>query len=113
MSQHHFDTTHEGRPIRVVIGWDRPLHYAFMYIERKDKDDDEVTNIYSNLDDGEIKDLYQRPGLKPFERYREVPRHLGIQVPESMFVQTKADYDGNVGNRMARHSADSTFKELM
>ena len=34
MSRHYFDTVHKGFPITVVLGWDRPANYFFLFIEK-------------------------------------------------------------------------------
>lgn len=111
MSQHWFETTHENRPIKVVIGWDRPLHYAFMFIQRLDSAEGEDEDLYSTLSDSEVGDVTFQ-GLEPLGRYRQILKGFGIEVPASLFDQTRSDHDRNVGNRIVRHAADGTFQDI-
>lgn len=104
MSRHIFSTEHQGRPIVVVIGWDRPLQYHFMTIQRMDAAEDEPDFLYSNLDEP------NGTGLS-LAYYRGVLERLGIIVPEGMFRESKADRANNVGNRFVTHHADGTMDE--
>jgi len=40
MSQHSFTTTLQGRPVVVVVGYDRPLRGFFCFVEKCDAVDD-------------------------------------------------------------------------
>lgn len=110
MSRHYFDTSHKGFPVTVILGWDRPLNYFFLVIEKpaeliddtmQVKDDD---FLYSNLHE-----------IDPFghglDYYRGVLRHFQIVVPESMFIEVQHDAARNIGNRMVKHQADGLFTE--
>ncbi len=110
MSQHRFDTSHKGLPVTVVLGWDRPLRYFFLTIEKpaeliddtmKVEDDD---FLYSNLHE-------EDPFGHGLDYYRAVLRHFQIAVPESLFIETGNDAAGNVGNRVVEHRADGSFTE--
>lgn len=103
MSQHYFNTlTQDGEPVSVLMGWDRPLGHFFLVVE-KDTDDDEY--LYSNLDDPQA--LFNRP----LSYYREKLAILGIDVPDSMFVEIERDKAMNTGNRYVWHRPDGTFEE--
>ncbi|MFT0546963.1 hypothetical protein ACMHYO_11545 [Allopusillimonas ginsengisoli] len=104
MSRHIFSTEHQGRPVVVVIGWDRPLQYHFMTIQRMDAAEDEPDFLYSNLDEPNGTSL-----SLPY--YRGALEQLGIAVPESMFREAEADSVNNVGNRFVSHDANGTMDE--
>ena len=114
MSQHYFDTMHEGSRVLVLMGWDRPLAHYFMIIERnppgyiEDDDEDGASDdgciLYSNLDDHNAF----RQGLADFKiKLAE----FGIQVPGSMFEQVERDQALNIGNRQVWYGTDGSFSE--
>ncbi len=108
MSQHSFNTTLEGRPVIVVVGYDRPLRGFFCFVEKCDADDEgEDEFVYSNLNDLRLASCY---GLsKSLDYFKGVLQELGMQVPASMFEQSELDMRGNVGNRCVSHTADGQF----
>ena len=100
MSQHTFKTTRDGEPICVLMGWDRPLAYFFLVVERLAMTDDENAYLYLYLDDPGAIDC-------SLDYYRKKLSELGISVPESMFVEAENDRQHNVGNRVVEHNLDS------
>ena len=105
MSQHYFSTSHQDRPVTVVIGYDRPVRGFFCFVERDDADDEEF--VYYNLDDPKLSGtMGMAKSLKYFEKRLS---DLGLAVPQSLFVQAELDQRGNVGNRCAWHQANGTF----
>ncbi len=110
MSRHYFDTSHKGFPITVIVGWDRPMNYFFLVIEKPAELIDDTMQVededflYSNLHE-----------IDPFghdlDYYREVLRHFHIDVPDSMFIEVLDDAERNIGNRIVKHQADSSFTE--
>lgn len=111
MSQHSFNTTLEGRPVIVVVGYDRPLRGFFCFVEKcdadADTDEDEDEFVYSNLNDLKLASCY---GLsKSLDYFKGVLHGLGLQVPTSMFEQSELDMLGNVGNRCVSHTAGGQF----
>jgi hypothetical protein len=112
MSRHSFTTTLEGRPVIVVVGYDRPLRGFFCFVEKCDADadaDDECEDefVYSNLNDLKLASCY---GLsKSLDYFKGVLRDLGLQVPASMFEQSELDMRGNVGNRCVSHNENGEF----
>jgi len=124
MSQHYFNTQQAGTPVKVLLGWDRPLGHYFMVIEKTaaavasesastaaqcegdddDDGDDDDGYLYSNLNE-----------LDPFglslDHFRGVLSDLGIQVPEQMFEQIELDSAMRVGNRHVWYQPDGSFKE--
>jgi hypothetical protein len=105
MSRHSVETTHDGRPVVVTIGWDAPLGYFHAVVERLDvTDDDESPFVYSNLDDTD-----PFPGsLAP---YRARFRSLGIEIPERMYVEAESDALRNVVNRTVEYTLDGRMVE--
>ncbi|WP_022964684.1 hypothetical protein [Halopseudomonas pelagia] len=107
MSRHFFDTFHEGFPITVLLGWDRPASYFFLVIEKPTELGENTMTfdfLYSNL-----QEIY--PFIHDLNYYREVLRHFNIDVPESMFIEVQHDCVRNVGNRIVTHQADGSFTE--
>ncbi|MGO3130334.1 MAG: hypothetical protein ACTIJQ_00985 [Alcaligenes sp.] len=107
MSRHCFDTFHEGFPINVLLGWDRPLDNYFLVIEKPaNVIENPMTfdHLYSNLHE-----------VDPFDHgldyYREVLRSFQIDVPESMFIEVERDRERHTGNRVVTHKADGSFTE--
>lgn len=110
MSRHCFDTSHKGFPIIVVLGWDRPMQYFFLTIEKPAELIDDAMQVeddrflYSNMHETD-------PFGHDLDYYREVLRHFQIIVPESLFREVQSDAERNVGNRFTRHQADGSFTE--
>ncbi|RTB44102.1 hypothetical protein [Pseudomonas aeruginosa] len=114
MSRHYFNTVHNGLPVIVYLGWDRPMQYFFLVIEKpaepvddtmQDEDEDEDSGyLYTNLYESDPFGL----GLG---FYRDVLQRFEIVVPESMFIEVQRDAERNVGNRIVTHQADGSFTE--
>ena len=117
MSQHVYRTTHDGQPISVLLGWDRPIGHYFMVIEWQgprftespwaiamDDATDNDNLLYSNLDEP-----------NPFELtlayFKAKLDELGIRVPEPMFEQVEGDRLNRAGNRHVTYQADGSFRE--
>lgn len=55
MSRHYFTTSHLGFPTTLYLGWDRPMQYFFLVIEKPEEPIEEDTcdehdiYLYSNL----------------------------------------------------------------
>ncbi len=104
MSQHHYACTWQGRPISIMMGWDRPLQGFFMVIEfddagGQDEENEEAWLLYSNLND---------PVLAPTsgmasscEYFQEKLSALGVRVPAQMIEAVDQDGKTNAGNREA------------
>ena len=101
MSQHHFATTYQGRPVNVMMGCDRPLRGFFCCVELTDAENDAYA--YCNLSDAK---LFPAMGLAAsVEYFRGVLAELDLHVPESMFTECVRDRANNVGNRFEVHDA--------
>lgn len=98
MSQHSFNTTHNGHSVSVTMGWDRMIGYFFLTVEDHDADEElnEPEYLYSNLDQPE-------PFGLTLDDYRAALTELGLVVPETMFVETLKDAENNIGNRYEAH----------
>ncbi|SDS17138.1 hypothetical protein SAMN05216198_1349 [Halopseudomonas litoralis] len=111
MSQHYFNTYHKGLPITVLLGWDRQLSYFFLVIQKSAELIDSCMQVES--ENYLYSNLYEKaPFGLGLDYYRAVLRHFQIDVPESMFIEVQQDSEGNVGNRVVNHEADSSFAEL-
>jgi hypothetical protein len=78
MRQHHIVTTYQGKPVAVLMGYDRPLKHYFLVVERDvadDEDDDSAGSpiIYSNLNE---RDAFK----KDLSYYRAKLSELGIDA---------------------------------
>lgn len=99
MSQHVFNTRYQGKPITVMMGWDRPLQGFFMVIEEIDRDEEHC--IYSNLDDPTLGSL---TGLAPtIQPFINKLNELSISVPKEMLDGVTLDGVYNVGNKTAHY----------
>jgi len=95
MSQHVFrTTTGNGDPIKVILGYDRPLDYVFCLVE-----DHKGDYPYSNLVDPKAGTHQQ-----DVEYFRSILARLDIEVPEEMFAEVKSDQTNRVGNRTLDHT---------
>jgi hypothetical protein len=120
MSQHYFETTHNGQPVTVTLGWDRPIGHYFMVIRQHspepqgadqnavddgatDEDDDDGI-LYSNLNEWDAF-------WKSLDDYRSTLKAMGIVCPGEMFEQVELDECFGVGNRHVWYRADGSFLE--
>jgi hypothetical protein len=100
MSRHHFDTRREGRRIRVVAGYDRPLDEFFLQIliaPRDDAAEDEY--VYTSL--CELGTDWSEPQTLA-GRLAE----LHIDPPASFLPAIFEDRRRQIGNRLAFHHFD-------
>ena len=74
----------QGISHHVVLGWDRPMQYFFLTIEKPAELIDDAMQVeddrflYSNMHE-------TAPFGHDLDYYREVLRHFQIIVPESLF----------------------------
>lgn len=99
MSQHIFYANCAGRPVRVLMGWDRPLAGFFMVVVAKPADGWtlETTYLYNNLEDEESHPL-------KLDRYLEWLTSQGIRLPPQMILALEVDRMVNRGNLVLIHS---------
>ncbi len=93
MSQHFFNTEYQGRPVEVVMGWDRPLQEYFLWIrwlDRKEYDGERF--LWHNLD----HDVKERHLFYTFVRVLE---SFGIEVPKEMLDGVLRDGQENAGSK--------------
>ena len=106
MSQHYFASSIEDRPVKIVLGWDRPLQGYFCFVERMDPKPGEAEYVYSNLED---RALARRMGFaSSIDYFDEKLQAMGITVPRAMIAEVERDGALNVGNRYVRHEAEGT-----
>ncbi len=98
MSQHTFNTSYKGQPVKILMGWDRPLQGFFLVIQKVNA---KSSLIYSNLDDENL----EPDGLsRDLGYFQNKLKQLGIFVPEQMWDEIKSDKLDNVGNRYETYS---------
>lgn len=108
MSRHIFTTTAtlaDGRsiPVRICIGWDRPLQGYFLDIQDLSSDsDDEDRLLFTNL--AEAPGATHPDTLEPFLAKLD---ELAIALPQGLHAELRADRRNNVGNRVVEHIAES------
>lgn len=114
MSQHLYPATHQGEPVSVLIGYDRPLKGFFMVIEKAtpapviaelptDADDEEDGYLYSNLADMELVPWF---GLPPtLDHFLTKLQELDIPAFPNVIAELRADQANNTGNRTVRYDA--------
>ncbi len=101
MTRRYFDTQHTTGPVRVILGYDRPLDEYFLQVRRQPRVEDEEIeedNLYVYLSladpDARIDDL---------DYFRTKLRELALQIPESMFLAVTEDAVNRAGNLTAEH----------
>jgi len=104
MSQHRFVTTYQGRPVELLMGWDRPLRGFFMVVSRLDSMEGEDEIVYSNLDDSA---LARCGGLSAvMDHFLMKLANLAIDAPQAMLAEVERDSWNNVGNRHVTYDAE-------
>jgi len=100
MSRHITRCRHEGQPVIVVAGYDRPLRELFLHVIREAMGSAEAAEvfIYDSLDEPQ-KDWTD------INTVTDALARLGIAVPQSMIEQIYLDQCFNVGNRFVEHPA--------
>ena len=91
MSQHTLITEHEGRKVKVLMGWDRPLQGYFLVVEYIDTNKNDEY-LYSNLE----QKVSHPKSMQPFLDALSV---LSILLPKAMIDDVKNDAMMNIGNK--------------
>lgn len=109
MSQHYFSTQCDGKPVTVLLGWDKPLQGFFLVIEDESKPDslDEVF-LYSNLNDENLTGSRLTKDLDYFTNC--VLKGFDIVVPDTIIKNVVADSHQNVGNKVCSYWLDDAGK---
>ncbi len=84
MSRHTFASQIQGRPVRVICGWDTPMQGYFMQAQYTDTLDPEAAMIYSNL-------FQPEPHPPSFTPFLVALAHLGIDPPDGLVVALMED----------------------
>lgn len=104
MSQHVFESQHQGKPISILMGWDRPLQGFFMVIEVDGSED----YLYTNLDDPKLAPFHGLPAS--LDHFIKKLSELGLVIPARMVQEIQDDAFANVGNRYVRYAPDGTIR---
>lgn len=104
MSQHVFASEYQGKPISILMGWDRPLQGFFMVIEVDGADE----YIYTNLDDPTLAPFHGLPDS--IDHFVEKLGELGLALPARMVQEIQNDSLANVGNRYVTYEQDGTVR---
>jgi hypothetical protein len=93
MSRHTFNTKLGEKPVRLVMGWDRPLQNFFYHVHdlSAGPSDEDILGTSWTMSPSEQRD---------FPLMLEKVKELGITPPQKMVDEVKADKVNNVGNRM-------------
>lgn len=111
MSRHYFKTEYSGKPVEVLMGFDRPLDGFFMvidYLEEPEDDEDEEDDgyIFSNL-------WQEDPHPQTLKPYVDKLAELKISVPTEMIEEIEEDGRLKMGNKNVRHSVvDGTYERI-
>lgn len=118
MSQHILNTVCQGRPVRVMLGWDRPLQYFFLLVEALDEEwaaehDSSIETdvngfVYCNLDDDSVPE----PVDEQLTYLSGRLVGLGISAPESMFSNVEEDRQKHVGKRQVVYQSDGNWRDI-
>jgi hypothetical protein len=96
MSQHYFETLHQGEMTEVLMGWDQPCQGFFLVIS---KQSDEEEPFYSNL--------YERnPHPQDLDYFLGVLKRFDITIPQTMINALREDKRSNAGNKHVSHFSD-------
>ena len=109
MSSHHCNSTMNGKPVKVMAGFDRPLDGFFLVVEDADGTFAADDYIYSNLDDPL---LLRWGGLPPeLDYFVSKLKELRIEVPQRLLDEVKADGVKKAGNRTVRYDDAGKMSE--
>lgn len=103
MSQHVFISEHEGKPVSILMGWDRPLQGYFMVIEVDGSED----YLYENTNDVDLLPFYGLPDT--LDHFIAKLGELGLAIPALMVQEIQNDARANVGNRYVKYKKDGTI----
>lgn len=104
MSQHCYQSTYQGQPITILMGWDRPLQGFFMVIHEEEKED----YVYTNLED---PTLFSCSGFPhSLDHFQQKLIELRLSVPALMIQEIKKDAVANMGNRYVIYEHDGSVR---
>lgn len=107
MSRHHIRLMHQGQPVLVVAGYDRPLHEFFLQVflcqESGPAGDDDI--VYDSLPEPSLD-------WTVIGTLTDKLTALGIGVPEKLIEAVYLDQRFTTGNVVVWHHADQAPKVL-
>jgi hypothetical protein len=113
MSQHIFQTTYEGNPVTVMMGWDRQQQDFFLFVDKlhypEALSDNDVLETAKIIYDSDADSEAKQQGL---DYHMSTLIELGIHVPASMFKQMHHDQGFGGGNRVCTYADDGSFGEI-
>jgi len=98
VSQHHFEANVNGKPVRVLTGYDRRLREFFLTVMDND-DESEEDFVFTSL--GDCSRDWSNG-----ETVEDWLQELGIPVPKSLLGALFEDQANNVGNKVVKHHFD-------
>jgi len=82
MSQHLFNSTIDGDNVEIQMGWDTPMQWFYMVIEKDIDDSDEP--LYSNLFDNNYR-------VGQLEYYIELLNEWNVLIPNGLLDSINND----------------------
>lgn len=111
MSQHLFRCSSQGRDVRVLMGYDRPLDYVFCMVEWCEPpepttdDEDSQPYLYSNLDDEDAG-----TSCRDVQYFTRKLVSFGITLPPQMVARVHRDVRVMMGNAYIEHFTNGTSR---
>ena len=98
MSCHYLDLVIDGNPVKLQIGWDRPLQGYYMVVSR-------VSEVSGGEDDGYLYSNLANDDSHPrvLDPYLDWLRDKGVILPERLIEELVEDGDSNAGNKSVQH----------
>lgn len=119
MSQHFCNTVCQDRPVRVTLGWDRPLQYFFLVVGALDEElveanecsigSDANGHVYCNLDDDYVPAAVD----KQLAYFQQRLVELNILVRAIMFKNVEVDRQNNVRTRHLIYQPDGSSRQIL
>lgn len=104
MSEHYYDTLHNGRPVTVTLGWDKALECYYLDIALLDAPNGPCY-LYSYIHE-------ERPFELSLDHFRERLEGLDLAIPDRMFEEVQKQRCPTNGRdyRFFIHHADGTME---
>lgn len=115
MSQHKFEIKRGEHVVRVLAGWDRPLQYLFLTIDKElvlpadfDSLSEEVQAKWLDRLENESEMLFSNL-VTPIDSVEEIGKIMadhGIPIPLQFLENIAEDEDANAGNKVVVYSVE-------
>ena len=105
MSRHAILTNFQGKPLELILGWDRLSQQFFMAVMPSQSEEDEDEDADETPFDSAVAEimsysLFGENAGSTVSEFQAVLARLAIPVPPKAFIEVEKDSNGNVGNRM-------------